>query len=75
MEDFDKWLDEFHEHFKQSKSWQSVQHYNPNAKDLLGLYIQFESGKKTKSLVIATWVLAAFTIVLTLATIWLAVKA
>ena len=75
MEDFDKWLSEFNEHYENSNSWQIIQPYSTNVKDLLGLYIQYKSHKQTGSLVWATWVLAAFTIILASATIWLAYKA
>lgn len=74
MEDFDKWLEEFNKHYLRSKSWNNVQHYGENQKDLLGWYIQYKNGKDTRSLVKATWILATFTIILALATIWMALK-
>ena len=72
---FDDWLTEFDQDFKESKSWNEIQHYGQNEKDLLGYYIQFQNGKETKSLVRATWMLAGLTIVLALTSIWLAIKA
>lgn len=69
MEDFDKWLEDFNAHYVSSKSWQSVQRYGQNQKDLLGWYIQYKNGRDTRSLVKATWILAISTIILAIATI------
>lgn len=78
-EQFNKWLLEFNKTREEMKSkdsaWNHVQSYNENEKDLLLWYIQYKSGKETKSLVKATWILAAATIILAIATIALVFSA
>ncbi|HVY01172.1 MAG TPA: hypothetical protein VHA12_00190 [Candidatus Nanoarchaeia archaeon] len=70
--EFEKWLLDFNkgrEAIKSGPAWGHVGSYNENEKDLLLWYLQYESSKKTNSLVKATWILAGSTIILAIATI------
>lgn len=75
--EFEKWLKDFDEGKEEIKrgDWSWFGGYDTNTKDLLSWYIQFKNGKETKSLVKATWFLALITMILAIATIWLALKA
>jgi hypothetical protein len=70
---FEEWVDEFARDWKESKSYDSMvsKGWSENAHKLLGWYLQFKQAQAhekilwwTRSLAIATWVLALATILL-----------
>ena len=71
--DFEKWMEEFDKDWKESKAYNIMvgRGYSQATYQLLTWYMQFKQGQSherilwwTKSLAIATWVLALATILL-----------